>query len=149
MTNDTRIPPLVKTVTVPLNRDAAFRRFTEQMAAWWPLATHSVGEADAESVTFGAGTGEAITERLRDGTEHVWGTVLDWDPPRRVTFTWHPGRDASRDQVVDVVFRESGGCTEVELTHTGWDSLGDQALELRSGYDQGWGKVLGFYADVS
>jgi hypothetical protein len=34
MTNDTSIPPVVKTVTVPLNQDAAFRRFTEQPPLW-------------------------------------------------------------------------------------------------------------------
>lgn len=84
--------PLVKNVTVKAPPDAAFRRFTAEIGAWWPLGSHSVGGQDAETVTMEGRAGGRIVERIRGGRECVWGTVTAWDPPRRVAFTWHPGR---------------------------------------------------------
>jgi hypothetical protein len=33
----------------------------------------------------------------------------------------------------------------VELVHVGWETLGEQALALRHGYDTGWDYVLAKY----
>lgn len=35
--------------------------------------------------------GGRVTERLRDGSEAVWGALLVWEPPDRLVMTWHPG----------------------------------------------------------
>ena len=32
--------------------------------------------------------------------------------------------------------------TRVELTHSGWEKLGDAAASRRVGYDRGWSKLL-------
>jgi len=32
--------------------------------------------------------------------------------------------------------------TTVELTHSGWEQLGDAAASLRERYDRGWGTVF-------
>lgn len=140
------IPPLVKTVTVHLSVEHAFRRFTEQMAAWWPLESHSVGQRDAESVTLEGRVGGRVFETLKGGDTSLWGTVQVWEPPHRVAFTWHPGREASTEQEVDVRFTDRNGETEVMLTHSGWEKLGAAAQEMREQYNAGWGVVLGKYA---
>lgn len=137
------LPPLVKAVRVPLSVDQAFSRFTEQMAAWWPLETHSVGEQNADTVTLETFAGGRIVETLKSGDTSVWGTVQEWEPPRRVVFTWHPGRDPSSAQVVEVQFNEGDGATEVVLTHRGWETFGDGAEQMWNRYDEGWSHVLG------
>jgi hypothetical protein len=137
------LPPLVKRVTVPLSVEQAFRRFTEQMATWWPMETHSVGEKDTESVAFEGQVGGRIFETLRSGDTSVWGTVLVWEPFGRVVFTWHPGREPSSAQEVEVRFSAVDDQTEVVVTHRGWETLGDEASQMRSGYDKGWDFVLG------
>ena len=48
-----KIEPVVKQIKVGLNQEAAFRLFTEGLNKWWPLATHSVGEDQAEACVQG------------------------------------------------------------------------------------------------
>src|SRR5262245_42847547 len=76
-----------KEVVVPGPVERAFRIFTEGLGTWWPLLTHSVGAESAESVTMDCRQGGRIVELVADGTEHVWGTITQWDPPERVAFT--------------------------------------------------------------
>lgn len=140
--NRTRLEPVRKCIEVNLPPAAAFRRFTEEMTAWWPLKTHSVGEAKAETVVFETRRGGRIYERTRDDEVHVWGTVIDYDPPDRVAFTWHPGREPDTAQQVELRFLASDRGTRVELEHRGWEALGDQAEKMRSRYDHGWELVL-------
>ena len=133
---------LRKTVEVAAPPERAFRLFTEGMAEWWPLATHSVGEERAETVILEPGVGGRILERTLDGEEHLWGTVTVWEPPGRVAFTWHPGRGPDSEQDVEVRFEPSGSGARVELVHTGWERLGDRAAAVYENYDGGWDFVL-------
>jgi uncharacterized protein YndB with AHSA1/START domain len=145
-TKSDRIAPVRKSITVPWTPEAAFRRFTAGIAEWWPLATYSVSESAEAGVAIEGRTGGRIVETAPDGAEHLWGTVTAWDPPRRVAFTWHPGRPADTRQEVAVTFHPAGEGTRVDLVHTGWEHLGEKAAEMRAGYDGGWDLVLGRYA---
>jgi alpha-beta hydrolase superfamily lysophospholipase len=53
---------LRKTALVPQPPDEAFRLFVDDIAAWWPLASHSVGRDRATAVVFGHGLGGRIVE---------------------------------------------------------------------------------------
>lgn len=140
------IPPLRKQVIVTWDPPRAFDRFTREMTTWWPLRSHSVGEADALSVTMEERVGGRIVERIRDGRECVWGTVTHWDPPRRVGFTWHPSRTPDTAGHVEVTFHPHSSGTQVVLVHTGWEALGDLGRKARGGYAIGWAGVLSIYA---
>lgn len=138
-----RLPPLEIAVTVPLPPEEAFDLFTRDVASWWPLATHSVCGARAATCAFEGGAGGQLVEVSDDGSRHVWGTVLAWDPPDRLALTWHPGRDASTAQEVEVRFvPQPDGC-RVELTHSGWEALAEAAPAARDRYEGGWQHVLG------
>lgn len=145
-TSERRVPPLVKEVAVPVGLERAFELFTAHLADWWPLATHSVGEADAAGVALEGHLGGEIVETLADGTTSVWGTVLEWEPPHRVAFTWHPGGDPEESGTVSVSFHETSTGTRVELVHSGWERRPD-AARARDSYDSGWEFVLGRYVD--
>jgi uncharacterized protein YndB with AHSA1/START domain len=150
MTESAAVPaftPLVKVVAVKAAPEKAFRRFTAEMAVWWPLASHSVGGANSESVEMEPRVGGRIVERIRGGRECVWGTITAWDPPRRVAFTWHPGDAPARAQDVEVQFTADGAGTRVQLTHSGFERLGKDARLARRGYPLGWAYVLGLYAE--
>jgi hypothetical protein len=144
--NGTTIPPVKKKVTVRWSREEAFRRFTDEMASWWPLARHSVGGEEAETVVFEGRVGGRIFERSRDGATADWGTVKAWEPPGRVVFSWHPGRGPETAQEVEVRFESVADGTRVELVHRGWEALGPKAAETRKDYESGWEGVLGLYA---
>ena len=139
-------PPIRKSVTVSAPPEKAFQRFTAEMTSWWPLASHSVGQRDAESVTMEGREGGRIVERIRGGRECVWGTITAWDPPRRVAFTWHPADIPEHAQDVEVRFTPEGAATRVDLEHSGFERLGALAKRAHRGYPIGWSYVLGLYA---
>ena len=136
-----------KSVMVDRSVEDAFRLYTEQVATWWPYSTHSVGKDDVETVIFEGREGGRFYERTKKGDEHLWGTVLTWDPPRRVVHTWHPGRGEETAQEVEVAFTSGREGTRVELVHTGWERLGDRMAEAMANYDAGWDVVLGRYVE--
>jgi uncharacterized protein YndB with AHSA1/START domain len=138
----TSVEPVRKTVTVPATPERAFELFTAGFHEWWPLPTHSVGLERAVSVTFGAGPGGSIVETLADGTTSTWGIVTDWEPPRRVAFTWHAGTPPAEATRVEVTFTAAGPAdTVVRLVHSGWERRPDGAT-VRDGYESGWDPVV-------
>ena len=141
-----RIAPVRKSVTVRWDQATAFRRFTERIADWWPVATHSVCKSGEGTVTLEPRIGGRLYEAAPDGTEHPWGTVTEWDPPHRVAFTWHPGRPVDTRQEVAIAFRPAGAGCRLDLVHTGWERLGERGAETRAGYVTGWDFVLGRFA---
>lgn len=139
--------PVLKVVTVKAPPDRAFRRFTTEIATWWPIRSHSVGGVDAETVAFEERVGGRIVEKIRGGKESVWGIITAWEPPRRVAFTWHPGDEPAKATNVEVRFTAiEAGRTRVELEHHGFERLGAMARKARRGYPIGWAYVLGLYA---
>ena len=145
MNDEHTIAPVRNSLDVGCTADEAFRLFTEDLDSWWPLATHSIGEADAESCYFEGREGGRIYETHGDGSVHLWGTVTAWHPPERVVFTWHPGREALTAQEVELRFTGISGGTRVELEHRGWEILGEKAQQTRDGYETGWVPVLERY----
>jgi uncharacterized protein YndB with AHSA1/START domain len=147
-TRSVSIEPVVKTVTVACAPEEAFRYFTADFSRWWPAATHSVvasaseGRDQPASVVFEPRVGGRIFERTRSGEEHLWGTLLAWEPPALVAFTFHPGRAASEAQRVDVTFSPVPEGARVVLTHSGWEKLSASAQKARDSYNQGWETVF-------
>jgi uncharacterized protein YndB with AHSA1/START domain len=147
MNDDLSIEPVRKAVEVGCTVDEAFRIFTEDIDSWWPLATHSIGLSEADACFIEGREGGRIYESHRDGSIHLWGLVTAWDPPTRLVFSWHPGRDAATAQEVELRFSKVEGGSRVEIEHRGWEVLGDKAAETRDNYDTGWTLVLERYVD--
>jgi uncharacterized protein YndB with AHSA1/START domain len=148
MSVEQEISPLVKTVVVPVGVERAFEAFTAETSAWWPLFSHSVGEAAASEVRMVGAVGGRIVEYGADGELATWGTVSDWDPPTTVGFSWHPGGDPAEAGQVTVTFTPTGDGTEVQLVHSGWERRGDGS-RARLSYDTGWDYVLGKFVEFA
>lgn len=136
------IPPVRKTIVVPLPPDRAFDLFFTGMDAWWPLASHSVYGEEAARVTVEAQPGGRLVEHAADGRTSEWGEFLVGDPPMRAVFTWHPGYDDEVATEVEVRFTPEGRLTRVDLEHRGWAALGERAEATREGYETGWNLVF-------
>jgi hypothetical protein len=137
----TELAPIVKRVEVRCSPDRAFEIFTASIGEWWPLATQSVYETDAASVTMDLRPGGAIVETSRSGETAPWGTITAWEPVRRVAFTWHPGLPLDEATDVEVRFAPSERGTIVELEHSGWERRREPAAK-RTNYERGWDPVL-------
>ncbi|MBK6885960.1 MAG: SRPBCC domain-containing protein [Tetrasphaera sp.] len=142
------VPPVRRSITVPVDQDHAFTAFTDQIAAWWPTPTHGAFGAACGRIAFEDGR---LIERATDGAAIIWGEVLAWEPPRLLSFTWHPGGGPDEASQVDVLFVAVEGGTRVELEHRGWERFGQAAAARRRRYvgPGAWGAVLEHYADVA
>jgi uncharacterized protein YndB with AHSA1/START domain len=151
MNEQTTIEPVVRSVNVELPVEETFELFTAGMDRWWPLHIHSLavdtfeGRVTAERVVFEQHKGGRIYEVMSDGREGDWGSVLDWEPPTRVVFSWKPNLTDNPPTEIEVRFRAIGEGTEVELEHRGWERLGDLASQRREGYETGWIRLLDLF----
>lgn len=142
------LAPVIKEVRVPLSPERAFALFTTEVGGWWPLKTHSVEGDAAAGCAFEERVGGRLYEYTADGTQHTWGTLLGWDPPRGFAMSWHPGRAPDTAQRLEVAFVGDSDGTTVTLVHTGWERLGTDARRERHDYDSGWDYVLGFFTEA-
>ena len=145
-----------KSVTVAAPLAVAFEVFTAQIEAWWPMATHHIGQADCAAVVVEPRVGGRWLERGVDGSECRWGHVLAWDPPNRVTLMWQLSAkfefDPSIETEVDVRFTAvDANTTRVDLEHRGLDAYGADAAMMREsfGSPNGWNGMLEHYAQVA
>ena len=137
-------------VTVPLAPADAFRLFTDELAGWWPLPTHSVHAEAATGVVIEPRVGGRIYETTADGRTADWGVVSAWEPGERFATSWHPGNDPALATQVDVRFSPTPtGGTAVDLVHTGWELRGVDAPKIAAGYDTGWKLVLGRFVEAA
>ena len=138
------LPPIVKEMSVAIDPDEAFRHFIDRISEWWPLEHFSILGPVATSCVVEKKEGGDIYEVGEDGSVVLWGSVTRFDSPRRFECTWHPGRPPQTAQRLLVTFhpeREGDG-TVIRLEHTDWETLGDNAMEVHSLYQQGWDTVF-------
>lgn len=150
-----------KSVRVQAPVERAFSVFVEQMETWWP-ATHHIGNTPFEAIFVEPRVGGRWYERNVEGQQCDWGTVLAWDPPRLVRFSWHVGPrhdspdwkfdpDMSRASEVEIRFSSAGpGATMVELEHSKLERHGEGYQQLRALFDGpgAWVAILESFANV-
>jgi uncharacterized protein YndB with AHSA1/START domain len=143
-------------IVVNAPADRAFRVFTEQLDRIKPR-DHNLLAVDIEQTVFEPRAGGRIYDRGVDGSECDWASVLAYEPPDRVVFSWNVSpqwqieEDAEKRSEVEVRFiAEDQQRTRVELEHRHLDRHGDGWEGARDGVaaPDGWGLYLGRYADL-
>lgn len=141
--------PIRKSLRVRAPQERAFRTFTQAMGSWW-IKGHSLIPAGQRDVVIEPRDGGRWYETGEDGSEQMWGRVLEWDPPARVMLAWQLNGDWRYDPdfetTVEVRFVPDGDHTLVEFEHRDLERFGDKADAVRgdyeSGMDGGWGQLL-------
>ena len=135
-----------KSIHVKAPLESAFTVFVEQMETWWP-ATHHIGKTPFQAIFVEPRVGGRWYERNAKGEQCDWGTVLKWDPPHCVCFSWHvgPGHDspdwkfdpdmAKASEVEVRFFAQDDNSTLVELEHRKLERHGEGAAQLRDLFD--------------
>ena len=136
-----------RSIFVRCTPEHAFHVYTERMNDWYPLEGHSLFDDPNGTVVWEGHVGGRVYERSTSGEEGVWGTIVAWDPPNRLTMTWHPGRGEETAQELDISFTAEGDGTRVDVVHSGWERIGPDFRERMAGYQEGWGTVLDIFAD--
>jgi len=139
-------PPLIKTIVVPCDQAQAFTIFIDEMGSWWPLAKFSASAKygkEAQALRVEPRIGGTIVETGVDGTEHLWGTILVYDPHNYVRMDLHIGLPAATASRVEVRFTAlDAERTRVELTQSEWERFGEFAEMMMNGYPKGWIEIF-------
>jgi len=149
MTQETSERVVEKSVTVSVPVERAFEVFTAEIGTWCLFLTHAVATERSETVVMEGRVGGRLYERTPSGEEHVWGTLVAWEPPNRIVYSWHPGRGEETAQEVEITFGPEGEGTRVDIRHYGWERLGDRLEETIASYNEGWNKVIAVYAQAA
>lgn len=141
------IEPVRREIEVAATPARAFAAFTAEMAAWWPLGSHSMSAQEenlpALAVEFPPHAGGLIEEVAASGRRHAWGRVKIWQPGARLVFSWFVGRGEGEATEVEILFAAAGpGRARITLIHRGWEQLGPEARATRDAYASGWTVVL-------
>jgi uncharacterized protein YndB with AHSA1/START domain len=132
-------------VAAPVER--AWEVFTERLNEWWPVRTHSIAKERVQELVLESRAGGRMFERTVDGEEGYWGTVVAWEPPRRLVVSWLVDPERRVPTEWEVRFESEGEGTRVEFEHRGFERYED-AGEAAGGYTKGWDVVLGNFAEA-
>lgn len=133
--------PLSMTFDIACSAEHAFTVWTARIGTWWPT-DHTVS-GRPERVEMQCALGGRIYERTAEGVEHEWGRVTAWEPPTRLAYTWHLGRDPREATDVEIRFAAvTDASTRIEIEHRGWERLGGSADVWRDRNRIGWQTLL-------
>ena len=144
-----------RSVVVDAPIDRAFTFFTRHIGEWWDEGHHLLQEPLKERI-FEPFVGGHIIDRGVDGGECRWATVLIYEPPTHVAFSWDISvawqieTDRAKASEVHVTFTDEGGRTLVELEHRhldrhgpGWVSMRDAVASSNGWSLEGYAQALG------
>jgi uncharacterized protein YndB with AHSA1/START domain len=106
------------------------------------LVSYSITGEEAEYCEIEPWLGGRVFERTRSGEECEWGSVIAWNPPEHLEFTWHPDARGDGNQTVGVEFKVEADGTRVTLIHTGWQLAGVQTCMLHAALTAQWSVAL-------
>jgi uncharacterized protein YndB with AHSA1/START domain len=147
MTQHTALAPVRKQISVDCDVETAFRTFTEDIATWWPVESHSI-TGEGTTPVFEQRAGGRLYERAPDRQEHDWAAILAYEPPHRVVLEWKVNSTVPPTEV-EVRFSPDGDGTRVELEHRGWERYPSGGGDERGSYDSGWSRVLERFREVA
>ena len=156
MTTQAQATSIRREIVVQAPVERAFEVFTGQMGRIKP-PEHNLLSVAIEETVFEPRVGGRIYDRGTDGSECEWGSVLAFEPPDRVVFSWNIDprwqveADTARRSEVEVRFvAEDPERTRVELEHRHLDRHGEGWEGVRDGVGapDGWQLYLARYADL-
>ncbi|MEO9517744.1 MAG: SRPBCC domain-containing protein [Paracoccaceae bacterium] len=146
------IQPIHKSLVVPLPKDRAFRLFTEGLADWWPVESHSISAGQKkrpQKLAIEPRLNGQIIETLEDGSTTIWGHFSAWAPPDSLILEWYVGRTRELATQVSVNFEARGDETVLTLVHDGFEAMGDDGPDMSNRYQSGWDPVLACFQAIA
>jgi uncharacterized protein YndB with AHSA1/START domain len=136
------VPPVVKTATVICPPARGFALFAEDFGRWWPLGREPILGPTRSIVQSNRVSAGACSNAPAMGAKPPGGRFWRTSRDTGLAFSWVVELSADQEQLVEIRFTPEGSGTRVELTHSGWEKLGEAAANLRQRYDRGWATVF-------
>jgi hypothetical protein len=141
------LPPVIRSIEVARSAADAFRIFTAETIAWWPLKKHTQARSAAgettTAITIEPRAGGRVYETCNTGKEIDWGEVTAFQPVSRFAMRFWMGLPREQGGDVEVRFEPLGAdrC-RVTLSHSGWERFGADAMATRGRFVVGWADVF-------
>lgn len=123
----------------------AFEVFTGSMGQWW----HPMYTADSDTFTdveVQPRQGGSVVEVHTNGDRHVWGEVVDYEPPTRFSYTSNLALEGGDPSLVTAVFTpQAGGGTTFDFEHGGWN---ESNAAQRDKFNE-WPTILDRFVDLA
>jgi uncharacterized protein YndB with AHSA1/START domain len=132
-------------IDIVADQVTVFNIYLDRIDEWWPRQktyrySFAPPETAPDRILFEPRAGGRFYERFADGTEYTIGTIIVFDPPNELTYTWK-APDWAAPSTVRVRFVASGDVTTVMVEHS---DLPDD--ETASGYAVGQAEILSVFA---
>ena len=105
----------------------AFDVFTREIDLWWRTGpAYRIAGRRRGQLVFEPRLGGRLFETFETTESHTIqvGTVIAWEPPRRLALTWRGVNFKPHEATeVEVRFEPSGEGTMVTVVHSGWSAL--------------------------
>lgn len=145
--------PVRHEVRVKLSPEQAFDLFATRFDSWWPRDKSANPGTTLVEAVLEPRVGGRWYEKGANGTTCEWGTVLAYEPGRRLVLNWQLGADYTYHPElvteVDIRFEPDGSGTLVTLEHRNIERFGQNWEEMRRGISSpgGWPGILDAYAE--
>lgn len=116
---------ILVSLRVAVTPEHAFAVFVREIGEWWrPNDLFRFVQRSSGALAFEPKLGGRFTETFADGEIFEIGRITDWEPGKRLGFTWRQESFAP-DQMtyVNARFERVGTETRVTVEHLGWDSV--------------------------
>ena len=128
----------------------AFDLFTRDLDLWWrrgPKYRHAGHHGG--TITIEPRQGGRVYERWRDERgeqQFEIGSVLCWEPPQRLAWSWRNATFAPVERTeVEVTFAAAGDGTLVTVRHRGWEALRDDHPARHGHVGAAFARFLGLW----
>lgn len=145
-----------ESLTVPLPPAQAFATFTAELNSWWPHE-YTWSQEVLQLIAIEPQANGRCFERGPHNFECDWGRVLQWEPPRRLAFTWQisPQREPVPDpaQASEIHLRfepeADGSGTKILFEHRHLDRHGEGWNDYLNALASapGWPYILDCYVN--
>ncbi|SDR87983.1 Uncharacterized conserved protein YndB, AHSA1/START domain [Agrococcus carbonis] len=133
--------PIEHSLDLPVSRTRAYDAYVLGLPEWWPRGLTASGSG-FDRIDLDPHPGHRIVEHARDGSEIVWGEVLEAEPGARFSHTFGLSHDGDPSRVTIVFADLPHGGTRVLLQHHGWN---ESNLAGRAKHTD-WSQLLERYA---
>lgn len=157
MTTDSPTPrgdQAIVSVLVHVDREEAFRLFTEEIDAWWRGGLkYRIGKRRSVVHLEPKLSGRLFESFETTASSKVveTGRITHWEPPSRFVLEWRAVNFASGEKTeVEVLFEPSASGTLVTVRHRGWAQIradhparhGQEAVAFLRSMGLWWGNLL-------
>lgn len=138
---------------LPVPAERAFAVFVDEIGRWWPRE-RSWAKDSLDTMVIEPRYGGRCLERSKDGSTAVWGTVLAFERPNHIVFSWQiapsgaPEAGEGSSSRVDVRFAADGpDATNLLLVHRDFFRHGDgfEAYRQEMASKKGWPSLVEAY----